>query len=96
MQDQDSDTVLGSAESYVLGYRVSYEQLASNWSAFTPELPTIIVTGETFESAERLIAEAITLHVESLLEDREKRPWLYTEDRLTPELRAVFACIDAA
>ncbi len=51
---------------------------------------------ETREEIERLMAEAIPLHLESLREDRAERPWLYTPDRLSPELRAVFARIDAA
>jgi hypothetical protein len=35
------------------------------------------------------------MHLEDLIEDRVERPWLYTPDQLSPELRAVFARIDA-
>lgn len=42
------------------------------------------------------MGEAIPLHLALLCEDRAARPWLDTPDQLSPELRAVFARIDAA
>ena len=83
-------------EDQMHGYRVLYEQLPSNWSAYTPDLPVILVTGATREQCEQQMAEAIPFHLEGLREDRAERPWMYTPDRLSPELRAVFARIDAA
>ncbi|HVA92582.1 MAG TPA: type II toxin-antitoxin system HicB family antitoxin [Chloroflexota bacterium] len=96
MQKQQMDRVISSEEGSVQGYRVLYEQLPANWSACTPDLPVILVTGESREECERLMAEAIPLHLEGLREDRAERPWLYTHEQLSPELRAVFARIDAA
>jgi predicted RNase H-like HicB family nuclease len=78
MQGQDPSDVISSEEGYVQGYRVLYEQLPSNWSAYTPDLPVILVTGPSRAACERLIAEAIPLHLEGLREDRAERPWLYT------------------
>jgi predicted RNase H-like HicB family nuclease len=96
MQEQDTDQAISRGEGIVKGYRVLYEQVPSNWSAYTPDLPVILVTGETREECERQMAEAIPAHLEGLREDREERPWLYTPEKLSPELRAVFARIDAA
>lgn len=95
-QKQDTDRVISTSEGTVQGYRVLYEQLASNWSAYTPDLPVILVTGATREECERQMAEAIPFHLEGLREDREQRPWLYIPEELPPDLRAVFARIDSA
>jgi len=77
IQDQNTDTIISSEEGRVQGRRVLYEQLATNWSAYTPDLPVILVTGESREECERLMGEAIPLHLESLREDCAQRPWLY-------------------
>ena len=52
--------------------------------------------GTPLEEVERQMAEAIPFHLEGLREDRQERPWLYTPEKLTPELCAIFARIDAA
>jgi predicted RNase H-like HicB family nuclease len=95
-QPQETDRAISSEEGTVLGYRVLYEQLPSSWSAYTPDLPVILVTGATREECEQQMTEAIPFHLEGLREDREERPWLYTPEKLSPELRAIFARIDAA
>ncbi|MGH2345572.1 MAG: type II toxin-antitoxin system HicB family antitoxin, partial [Chloroflexota bacterium] len=94
--EQNTDCVISSEQGIIQGYRVLYEQLPSNWSAYTPDLPVILVTGKTREEVDQQMNEAIPLHLASLLEDRAERPWLYTPEQLSPELRAVFARIDAA
>lgn len=94
--EQEVDSLVSSEEGVVHGFRVLYEQLPSNWSAYTPDLPVILVTGQTREEVERLMREAIPLHLEELRKDREERPWLYMLESLSPELRAAFARIDAA
>jgi predicted RNase H-like HicB family nuclease len=96
MQETQTDDVIRREEGVVDGYRVLYEQLPSNWTANTPDLPVILVTGATREECEQQMAEVIPWHLESLREDRTARPWLYTPEDLSPELRAVFARIDAA
>ena len=96
IQGQDRDTILSTEEGIVQGYCVLYEQLPANWSAYAPDVPVILVTGEGREECARAMGEAIPLHLASLCEDRAARPWLYTPDQLSPEMRAVFARIDAA
>ena len=48
------------------GYAVIIEGSETGYSAYTPELPGIGVAGESLEEVERLIREAIPLHIESL------------------------------
>ena len=52
-------------------YVVVYEQTPNNWSAYVPDLPGCIAAGDTREEVERLIREAIILHVAALREDGE-------------------------
>jgi predicted RNase H-like HicB family nuclease len=63
---------------------------------YTPDLPTIVGAAPTPDDMERQMSEAIPFHLEGLREDREKSPWLLTPEKLSPELRADFARIDAA
>lgn len=41
----------------------------SNYSAYVPDLPGCITTGQTIEEVERLMQEAIGFHIEGLRED---------------------------
>jgi predicted RNase H-like HicB family nuclease len=49
----------------VTGYAVVIEQGEAGYGAYAPELPGVGVAGETVEEVERLIREAIALHLES-------------------------------
>ena len=46
----------------------------SNYSAWSPELPACVATGDTLEEVEREMRAAIALHVEGLAEDGEPIP----------------------
>jgi predicted RNase H-like HicB family nuclease len=50
-------------------YAIVIEKTSSNYSAYVPDLPGCIATGETLEEVEKLIREAITLHLAGLKED---------------------------
>jgi len=50
-------------------YAVVIEKANQNYSAYVPDLPGCIATGETVAEVETEIGEAIRLHVEGLLED---------------------------
>ena len=78
-------------EGILHGYRVIYERTATGWSAYAPDLPGLGGGAESREEMEQLMSEAIPFHLEGLRKDREERPWLYTPDRLSPELKAIFA-----
>jgi predicted RNase H-like HicB family nuclease len=50
-------------------YAIVVENAGSNLAAYVPDLPGCVATGETREEVERLIREAIALHLEGLAED---------------------------
>jgi predicted RNase H-like HicB family nuclease len=45
------------------------EKADGNYSAYSPDLPGCVATGDTREEAERNMHEAIQLHVDGLIED---------------------------
>jgi predicted RNase H-like HicB family nuclease len=55
-------------------YVVIYEKAPSGWGAYCPDLPGLGVAGATRGEVERLIHEAIQLHIESLLRHGEEVP----------------------
>ena len=55
-------------------YAIVIEQGRDNLSAYVPDLPGCVTTGKTVEEIERNIREAIELHLEGMLEDRERIP----------------------
>ena len=50
-------------------WTVVYEQTLSGWSAFVPALPGAGAAGATREETERLIEEAVALHLQGLAAD---------------------------
>jgi len=50
-------------------FLVVVERAGNNYSAYSPDLPGCIATGDTREEAERNMHEAIQLHVQGLIED---------------------------
>ena len=50
-------------------YAVVIEKANGNYSAYVPDLPGCVATGETVEEAERGIRGAIRFHVEGLRAD---------------------------
>ena len=51
-------------------YAVVIEKAAGNYSAYVPDLPGCVATGEGFAEAEHNIREAIRFHIDGLVEDR--------------------------
>ena len=50
-------------------FLVVIEKADGNYSAYSPDLPGCIATGDTREQAEQNIHEAVRMHVKGLLED---------------------------
>jgi predicted RNase H-like HicB family nuclease len=50
-------------------FLVIIEKAERNYSAYSPDLPGCVATGETREEAERTMHEAIQMHVDGLRED---------------------------
>ena len=50
-------------------YAIVIESAGKNYSGYVPDLPGCVATGATVEEAERLLREAIVLHLEGMNED---------------------------
>jgi predicted RNase H-like HicB family nuclease len=50
-------------------YAIVIENAGSNFSAYVPDLPGCVATGETVAEVEQLIQEAIEFHLEGMRED---------------------------
>jgi len=50
-------------------YAIVVEDAGPNFSAYVPDLPGCIATGDTAEEVAALIREAIVFHLEGLAED---------------------------
>jgi predicted RNase H-like HicB family nuclease len=50
-------------------YAIVIEKAKGNFSAYVPDLPGCIATGESVPEVENRIREAILLHIEGLRED---------------------------
>ena len=50
-------------------YAVVIEQAENNYSAYVPDLPGCVATGDTIAETEQAIREAIEFHIEGLRED---------------------------
>ena len=57
-----------------LTYPVVVEQTPNNYAAYAPEVPGCISTGKTWNEMLEMIQEALTLHIEFLLELGEPVP----------------------
>jgi len=55
-------------------FLIVVEQAGSNFSAYSPDLPGCVATGPTREETERLMFEAIQLHIKGLREDKQPVP----------------------
>jgi predicted RNase H-like HicB family nuclease len=50
-------------------FLIVVEEAGTNYSAYSPDLPGCVATGDTREETEKNMREAIQLHIEGLLED---------------------------
>ena len=50
-------------------YAVVIEQAVGNYSAYVPDLPGCIATGQTLGEVESEISQAIAFHIEGMVED---------------------------
>jgi predicted RNase H-like HicB family nuclease len=56
-------------------YTAVFEQESNGgWAAYVPDLPTVLVSADTREEAERLVREGIELYVELLHEEGKPLP----------------------
>ena len=50
-------------------YAIVVEWAGSNYAAYVPDLPGCVATGDTVEETERLLREAIELHIAGMRAD---------------------------
>ncbi len=50
-------------------YAIVVERAGANYAAYVPDLPGCVATGDTVEATERLLREAMEVHVAGLRED---------------------------
>ena len=55
-------------------YAIVIENAGPNYSAYVPDLPGCVAVGETVAEVERLIREAIELHLEGMRKDGDPIP----------------------
>ena len=55
-------------------FLVVIEKADKNYSAYSPDLPGCVATGETSEEAEKNMYEAVEMHVRGLIEDNSFIP----------------------
>lgn len=55
-------------------YLIIYEQEEGDWGAYSPDLPGCIACGKTKAEVEKLMREAIPMHIEAMRESGEPVP----------------------
>ncbi len=50
-------------------FTVIYEKGTTSWGAYVPDLPGVVSAGDSRDQVERLIQEAIELHLEGMREE---------------------------
>lgn len=60
-------------------YAVVIEKAEGNYSAYVPDLPGCVAAGDTVEETERLLREAIEIHIRGMREDGLPIPQPSTE-----------------
>ena len=74
-----------------LKYAVVYERTPNNYSAYSPDLPGCISTGETWEEIQENMREALTFHIESLMAygDPVPQPQMSIEEAMAFHCKAL-------
>ena len=55
-------------------YAVVFERSPNNYGAYVPDLPGCVSVGDSWEEMQEMIREAITFHIEDMLESGEPLP----------------------
>lgn len=69
--------MIGASDHRKIGtrkYLVVFEKTLTGYSAYVPDLPGCIATGDTLEETRRLIREGIEFHIEGMELDGEPIP----------------------
>jgi predicted RNase H-like HicB family nuclease len=55
-------------------FLIVIEKANGNYSAYCPDLPGCVATGKTREETERKMHEAVKMHIQGMLEDKQPIP----------------------
>jgi predicted RNase H-like HicB family nuclease len=72
-------------------YPMAVEQAKRNLSAYIPGLDGIITTGKTLDDIRKNMKEALSLHLETMLEDGDDIPDPLTTEQATKEYKEEFS-----
>lgn len=70
-------------------FTVNFEKTGTGYSAYIPDLPGCVATGATKEECERNIYEAMTFHIEGMIEEGLPIPDSITDSEvlMMPEVK---------
>ena len=57
-----------------LTYAVVFEQTPNNYCAYVPDVPGCVSVGDTWDEMQAMIREALSFHIEAMLEDGDPLP----------------------
>ena len=57
-----------------LTYAVVFEKAPNNWCAYAPDVPGCVSVGDTWEEMLEMIEEALSFHIEMMLENGDTLP----------------------
>jgi predicted RNase H-like HicB family nuclease len=63
-------------------FLVIFEKTGTGYSAYLPDLPGCVATGKTKEECEKNIYEAVTFHIEGMIEEGLPVPDSFTESEV--------------
>ena len=77
-----------------LKYAVVFEQTPNNYSAYAPDVPGCISTGKTWDEMQEMIREALTFHIEFLMEEGDSvpEPKMSIEEAIAHHSEALAEC----
>ena len=77
-----------------LKYAVVFEQTPNNYAAYAPDVPGCISTGKTWDEMQKMIREALTFHIEFLIEEGDPvpKPKMSIEEAIAYHSEALAEC----
>ena len=81
-----------------LRYAVVFEQTPNNYGAYAPDVPGCVSTGKTWDKMQEMIREALTFHVEFLIEEGDPvpEPKMSIEEAIAYHSQALAECEEEA
>lgn len=68
-------------------YLVVIEQADENYSAYAPDVPGCVATGDTVEETIKNYREALSAHLDAMIRDGEPLPHRYSVEAVNVDVR---------